>query len=70
MQAVPEQTTPERGRRAIWDGFVVGVTNPKTIVFFGAVLPQFIDRAAGNAPAQMLILGLGITVAATGQHRN
>jgi hypothetical protein len=40
-------------------GFVVGVTNPKTIVFFAAALPEFTDRAAGHPPlqAQMLIIG-------------
>ena len=65
MRAVLDRAAPDRGRRrAIWDGFVVGVTNPKTIVFFGAVLPQFIDRGAGNAPAQMLVLGLIFVVIA------
>ena len=39
------------------DGFVVGVSNPKAIVFFAAVLPQFVDRQAGDVPAQMLLLG-------------
>ena len=37
---------------------MVGVTNPKTMVFFAAVLPQFVDRSAGRVPAQMLLLGL------------
>ncbi|MER0241754.1 LysE family translocator [Streptomyces sp. HSW2009] len=44
--------------RTVIDGIVVGVTNPKGIVFFAAVLPQFTDRAAGGLPAQMLLLGL------------
>lgn len=44
--------------RTIADGLVVGVTNPKGIVFFAAVLPQFVDPSAGGLPAQMLILGL------------
>ncbi|ANW21727.1 LysE family translocator [Streptomyces clavuligerus] len=44
--------------RTVAEGFVVGVTNPKTIVFFAAVLPQFVDRTAGNVPVQMLVLGL------------
>lgn len=44
--------------RMLWDGFAVGVANPKTIVFFGAVLPQFVDRGQGHVAAQMLLLGL------------
>jgi threonine/homoserine/homoserine lactone efflux protein len=43
--------------RMLTDGFVVGVTNPKVIVFFAAVLPQFADRSAGHVPLQMLLLG-------------
>src|SRR5215470_14223005 len=39
------------------DGFIVGATNPKAIIFFTAVLPQFVDRPAGHVPAQMLLLG-------------
>ncbi|HEY3683319.1 MAG TPA: LysE family translocator [Streptosporangiaceae bacterium] len=45
------------GGRALWQGFVVGVTNPKTIVFFAAVLPQFVDRSLGHVPVQMMIFG-------------
>ncbi|WP_433384123.1 LysE family translocator [Actinoplanes sp. CA-142083] len=43
--------------RTVMQGFLVGVTNPKTVVFFAAILPQFVDRQAGHASAQMLILG-------------
>lgn len=39
-------------------GFVVGLTNPKTIAFFVAVLPQFVNPAAGAAWLQLLLLGL------------
>jgi len=39
------------------DGVVVGVSNPKAIVFFAAVLPQFADPTAGHVPLQMLLLG-------------
>jgi len=46
------------GRRAAWEGFGVGVTNPKAYILFGAVLPQFVDRAAGHVPVQMLLLAL------------
>jgi threonine/homoserine/homoserine lactone efflux protein len=43
--------------RIVADGFVVGLGNPKVIVFFAAVLPQFVDRAAGHVTAQLLVLG-------------
>jgi threonine/homoserine/homoserine lactone efflux protein len=45
-------------RRVLLDGVVVGVSNPKSIVFFAAVLPQFVDPGAGPAGAQILVLGL------------
>jgi threonine/homoserine/homoserine lactone efflux protein len=38
-------------------GYLVGVSNPKTAVFFTAVLPQFVNPA-GNLTWQMLILGI------------
>ncbi|MEN8652713.1 LysE family translocator [Streptomyces sp. 21So2-11] len=44
--------------RTVMDGVAVGVTNPKGIIFFAAVLPQFVDHSAGQLPAQMLLLGL------------
>ncbi|MCL7493921.1 LysE family translocator [Streptomyces decoyicus] len=59
MGAVDKPGQLARGDlRTIADGILVGVTNPKGIVFFAAVLPQFVDHAAGGLPAQMLILGL------------
>lgn len=57
--APPGVAAGERGGwRAGLDGFVVGVANPKTAVFFAAVLPQFADPARGHVPAQMFALGL------------
>ncbi|WP_280221619.1 LysE family translocator [Nocardia neocaledoniensis] len=52
------------GLRTFWEGVAVGVTNPKTIVFFAAVLPQFVDRSQGSVVAQMLLLGLVFNVIA------
>jgi threonine/homoserine/homoserine lactone efflux protein len=44
-------------RRSIRDGFWVGALNPKGVVFFAAVLPQFIDRERGSVTAQLILLG-------------
>ncbi|MEU9335089.1 LysE family translocator [Streptomyces sp. NPDC048290] len=52
------------GVRTFWEGFAVGVTNPKTLVFFAAVLPQFVDRGQGQVAAQMLLLGVVFSVIA------
>jgi threonine/homoserine/homoserine lactone efflux protein len=45
-------------RRAIRQGYVVGVTNPKAYMILAAVLPQFVDRGAGHVQLQLLLLGL------------
>lgn len=47
---------PASAQRTIGQGFLVGVTNPKTIVFSVAVLPQFVDVHAGWVAAQMMVL--------------
>lgn len=44
-------------RKVLTDSFVVGITNAKTIVFFVATMPQFINPEFGNVPIQMLLLG-------------
>lgn len=45
------------GARLLGEGFVVGVTNPKSIAFFLAILPQFVDLHAGSVPMQLFVLG-------------
>jgi len=50
--------------RILREGFVVGVLNPKAIVFFTAVFPQFVDPAAGSVTVQLLILGALFSVLA------
>jgi threonine/homoserine/homoserine lactone efflux protein len=51
--------TPVRSTaQLVRDGFVVGVSNPKTTLFFLAVLPQFVRAEAGHASLQLLVLGL------------
>ncbi len=51
-------TPPRSAWRQLGEGFIVGITNPKTIAFFVAVLPQFVDLDAGMVPLQMIELGL------------
>ena len=51
---------PVAGRslhRSVLTGVTVGLTNPKTLVFFVAFLPQFVDRSAGHAGLQLAVLG-------------
>jgi threonine/homoserine/homoserine lactone efflux protein len=48
-------------RRVLADGFLVGAANPKSVVFFVAVLPQFVDRATGHLTTQLLLLGAVFT---------
>ncbi|MGC0417217.1 threonine/homoserine/homoserine lactone efflux protein [Embleya sp. AB8] len=63
LQAAVDDAVPARGGlRTLWEGFAVGVTNPKTIVFFAAVLPQFVDPDQGHVLGQMLLLGLVFNV--------
>jgi len=53
---------PERNvqpaRSVFFDGFIVGVANPKSIVFFAAILPQYVNSDGAAAQFQMLALGL------------
>jgi len=56
--AMAVATPPREGWRAARDGAVVGLTNPKAYILFGATLPQFVNRAAGHVPEQMLLLAL------------
>jgi threonine/homoserine/homoserine lactone efflux protein len=51
---VPVRST----RQLLRDGFVVGVSNPKTTLFFLAVLPQFVRADAAHPSVQLLALGL------------
>ncbi len=41
---------------AVRNGFVVGLTNPKSFVLLAAVLPQFVDPS-GQVGLQLLVLG-------------
>ncbi len=49
---------PRRIARILREGFLVGATNPKGLIIFTAVLPNFIDRSRGHATLQLATLGL------------
>ncbi|MFH5211920.1 LysE family translocator [Antrihabitans spumae] len=51
------QVDPVANGRVFTQGVVVGMTNPKTIVFFAAVLPQFADPDSPMLSVQLLVLG-------------
>ncbi|MFF7145833.1 LysE family translocator [Streptomyces nodosus] len=53
-----QQRPPANVRRIVRQGFVVGVSNPKGFLIFSAVLPQFVNRSAGQVTLQLLILGI------------
>ena len=48
---------PVSSGRAMRQGFVVGVSNPKGFMIFAALLPQFVERSQGAVPMQMFVLG-------------
>src|SRR5690606_174418 len=50
--------------RYVWQGALVNWSNPKTLLFLGAFLPQFIDLGR-PAFEQIMILGLIVMAVAT-----
>lgn len=63
--AVTHEEQPSRSPwRILGEGFLVGLTNPKSLVFFVAVLPQFVDYGAGGIPLQLFELGVVFLVLA------
>jgi threonine/homoserine/homoserine lactone efflux protein len=56
-EALARRAAPVTPGRAVRDGFVVGFTNPKTIVILVTVMPGFAAPALGHLPLQLLLLG-------------
>ena len=54
MRAVVEERPSSV--QTIRQGFMVGSLNPKGMVFFAAIVPQFVDRAKGSITFQMLVM--------------
>jgi threonine/homoserine/homoserine lactone efflux protein len=57
-ETVEDETVPRTRARAYRQGIVVNLTNPKTIVFVFAFIPQFVDPGARHVWLQVLVLGL------------
>ena len=55
--APADAAEPKPLRRIVREGFFVGATNPKGVIIFTAVLPQFIDRSQGHVTVQLALLG-------------
>jgi threonine/homoserine/homoserine lactone efflux protein len=59
VQRLTEQH-PEAGKtplgRLFWQGFLVAIGNPKAIIFFTALFPQFISTSSTPIPQMMLLL--------------
>ena len=58
-----ETQRPSRSR-IIRQGFTVGVLNPKSLVFFAAVFPHFVNRSRGHITLQLVVLGVVFSVMA------
>lgn len=55
-QVAPKGTPPRPPARAFRDGLLVNLSNPKIVLFFLALMPHFIQPAAGPVWAQFLTL--------------
>ncbi len=60
------QREPERPHNlhVVRQGFTVGILNPKSLVFFAAVFPHFVNTSKGNATVQLLVFGVIFSVMA------
>ena len=54
---------PPRGHVHVTRGFVVAITNPKTIAFFTAFLPQFIDQTLPVGPQLLVMCTVSVLLA-------
>jgi threonine/homoserine/homoserine lactone efflux protein len=55
----------ERAGRLFWQGFLVSLTNPKTLLFYAAFLPQFVDPAVAPMPQFALLSATLLVVSLT-----
>ncbi|KQQ96544.1 LysE family translocator [Massilia sp. Leaf139] len=55
---------PQSLRTLFMKGLLANAINPKIVLFFLSLLPQFVIASNGNVPGQMLALGVTFTVQA------
>jgi threonine/homoserine/homoserine lactone efflux protein len=61
--AMSEAVTPG-GHVHAWRGFIVAITNPKTIAFFTAFLPQFLDPTLSVERQLLVMCSVSVTLGA------
>jgi homoserine/homoserine lactone efflux protein len=59
-----DATSLPRGHVHVWRGFAVALSNPKTIAFFTAFLPQFVDPALPVEPQLAVMCAISVVLAA------
>lgn len=62
--SVPNPEVAPRGHVHAWRGFIVALTNPKTIAFFTAFLPQFIDPSLPIERQLLVMCAVSVTLGA------
>jgi RhtB (resistance to homoserine/threonine) family protein len=63
LPADPQPRARFNPRRSLREGFLSNVLNPKTIVFYMAFLPQFIDPSGSAVSQSLFLAGLHFVIA-------
>lgn len=61
---LPEAMQPRRAAAVIGQGFLIGVTNPKAILFYIAFFPQFLDSSLPATPQMLAMVPAFLSIAA------